>query len=334
MWILKYKYIFFIISGLVALASLGAIFGFGLNPSVDFSGGSIIEVIYEEERPSVEAIQESLIDAQIQGAVVQTVDELGVIVKTLELSDERKSVLDEALTVYGDFAYEEERYRNLGPTVSDELKNRSIFAILLVVLAIVGFIAYTFRGVSKPVSSFKYGLVAIVALVHDILLPTALFALLGSIFIEYQIDVLFITALLAILGFSVNDTIVVFDRVRENLRNATEKGKAISGEAFEKIVGTSLEETFRRSLNTSITTLIPLAFLFFIGGEATRPFSLVLALGVIAGTYSSLFLASPLLTVIETYQKPQKDKPEKEKHNTKGLKDYEANIPRVERNRS
>jgi len=333
MWILKHTYIFFVFSGLAALGSIAAIFGLGLNPSVDFSGGSIVEVIYEGERPEVETIQEALIGAGIQGAVVQTVDEQGMIVKTLELSDERKSVLDEALSVSGLYEYEEERYRNLGPTVSDELKNRSIFAIILVVLAIVSFIAYTFRGVSRPVSSFKYGLVAIVALIHDILLPTALFAILGSIFIEYQIDVLFITALLAILGFSVNDTIVVFDRVRENLNNAKEKGVKATGDEFKKIVGQSLEETFRRSLNTSITTLIPLAFLFFIGGEATRPFSLVLALGVIAGTYSSLFLASPLLVLIEKYQKPPKDKKEKDKKKVGDFYD-ENGVPRIERNKS
>lgn len=311
MWILKHKTIIFIISGLVALGSLVSIIGIGINPSIDFEGGSLIEVTYLGERPEVLQIQESLANEGITNAVIQTVDEKGIIVKTLELSDERKVDVDAALTIGDTFEYQEERYKNLGPTVSDELKNKSIFAIIFVVVAIVLFIAYAFRGVSRPVSSLRYGLVAIVALVHDILLPTAVFAILGSFLVDYQIDVLFITALLAILGFSVNDTIVVFDRVRENLAKATEKGQKVKGEIFEKIVAQSLEETFRRSLNTSITTLIPLGFLYFVGGEATKPFALVLAIGVIAGTYSSLFLASPLLTVVEKYQKPPKDKPEK-----------------------
>jgi len=293
------------------LGSLAAIIGFGINPSIDFQGGSLIEVTYLSERPEVPEIQESLANFGITNAVIQTVDDFGVIVKTLELSDERKSDVDTALSIGNTYDFEEERYKNLGPTVSNELKNKSIFAIIFVVVAIVLFIAYAFRGVSRPVSSLRYGFVAIVALVHDILLPTAVFAFLGSFFVDYQIDVLFITALLAILGFSVNDTIVVFDRVRENLAKATEKGIKVKGEVFEEIVGKSLEETFRRSLNTSITTLIPLGFLYFVGGEATKPFALVLAIGVIAGTYSSLFLASPLLTVVEKYQKPPKDKPEK-----------------------
>lgn len=313
MWIINHRKLIFIITACVALLSVGSIATFGLNPGIDFQGGSLLEVRYIEQRPSVDTVKETVSQLGLPGSVVQEVDEKGIIVKTLELSDDKKSELSEALTYQGANPLVEERYKNLGATISDELKNKSLFAIVLVVIAIVLFIAYTFRGVSRPVSSFRYGLVAIVALVHDILLPTAVFALLGSFLVDYQIDVLFVTALLAILGFSVNDTIVVFDRVRENLKNALDKNKQVTGDHFRKIVGISLEQTFRRSLNTSVTTLIPLAFLFFIGGEATKPFALVLAIGVLAGTFSSLFLASPLLTVIEQYQKPPKKKPVKKK---------------------
>lgn len=313
MWIIQNRKVIFIITAFVAMLSLGSIFTFGFNPGIDFQGGSLLEVRYTQERPSTESIRETVSDLELPGSVVQEVDEKGIIIKTLELSDEKKIELSDALTFAGAHPLVEERYKNLGATISDELKNKSLFAIVLVVIAIVLFIAYTFRGVSKPVSSFKYGLVAVVALVHDILLPTAVFALLGSFFVDYQIDVLFVTALLAILGFSVNDTIVVFDRVRENIKDQLDKNKSVTGEAFRKIVGKSLEQTFRRSLNTSLTTLIPLVFLFFIGGEATKPFALVLAIGVIAGTFSSLFLASPLLTIIEQYQKPPKPKSEKPK---------------------
>ncbi len=313
MFIINKRNIFFIIASIIGFLSVVTISVFGFNPGIDFQGGSLLEVTYKETKPATEDIKSILETEGLVGSTIQEVDTNGVIIKTTELSDEQKEILDEALTFGGTFSFTEDRYKNLGPTISDELKNKSLFAILLVVLAIVAFIAYTFRKVSRPVSSFKYGLVAIVALVHDILVPTAVFSFLGSIFVDYQIDVLFVTALLAILGFSVNDTIVVFDRIRENLRKALDKNKQVTGQAFEKIVGTSLQQTFRRSLNTSITTLIPLAFLFFVGGEATKPFALVLGIGVIAGTYSSLFLASPLLTVIEKYQKPQKTKPKKEK---------------------
>jgi len=310
MWIIKNRNLLFSISGLVGLVSVISILTFGFNPGIDFQGGSLLEVTYLQERPNTSNIQSLTNRLDLPGSVVQEVDTQGIIIKTTELSDEKKLELSNELSFNDEFPFQEERYKNLGPTISEELKNKSLFAIALVVLAIILFIAYTFRGVSKPVSSWRYGLVAIIALVHDILVPTAVFSALGSFLVDYQIDVLFVTALLAILGFSVNDTIVVFDRIRENLKTALDKKKPVVGEAFRQIVGKSLEQTFRRSLNTSVTTLIPLAFLFFIGGEATKPFALVLSIGVIAGTFSSLFIASPLLTVIEQYQKPPKPKKE------------------------
>jgi len=155
-----------------------------------------------------------------------------------------------------------------------------------------------FRKVSQPVSSWKYGLVAIIALAHDIIIPAGIFAFLGSRFIEFQIDVLFVMALLAILGFSVNDTIVVFDRIRENLRMNREYRER---REFDETVGDSLKQTYSRSLNTSITTLIVLVALYLIGGASTQQFALVLAIGVVAGTYSSIFLASPLLVSLERW---------------------------------
>lgn len=311
MWIIAKRKIFFIITAIVMFLSVLSITIFGFNLGIDFQGGSLLEVTYINERPDTVAIHTALTELDINGSTVQEVDEKGVILKTTELTDEMKIELSNELTFGGQYPLVEDRYKTLGPTISDELKNKSLFAILLVVIAIILFISYTFRKVSEPVRSSRYGFVAVIALVHDILIPTAVFALLGSLFVDYQIDVLFVTALLAILGFSVNDTIVVFDRIRENLSLAQEKKQPVKGEAFRVIVGTSLNQTIRRSLYTSVTTLIPLAFLFILGGDATRPFALVLAIGVIVGTYSSIFLASPLLTAIEQYQKPPKPKPEK-----------------------
>jgi preprotein translocase subunit SecF len=165
----------------------------------------------------------------------------------------------------------------------------------LIILAIVLFIAYAFRKVSEPISSWKYGIVAIIALLHDVIIPTGVFAVLGH-FKGFEIDTLFITALLVVLGFSVHDTIVVFDRVRENLRHASAK------KPFDQIVGESISQTFTRSINTSLTTLLALVVLYFVGGPSTQHFSLALIIGIIAGTYSSVFIGSPLLVTIWKWQ--------------------------------
>ena len=162
--------------------------------------------------------------------------------------------------------------------------------------AIVLYIAFVFRHVSLPVSSWVYGLVAIVALIHDVIIPAGIYVALGHFDIAVQIDVLFITAILTILGFSVHDTIVVFDRTRENLRLRTWK-------EFDVTVGHSVSQTFARSINTSLTVLLVILALYFVGGETTKNFALTLAIGVSVGTYSSLFVASPLLVAIEEWQR-------------------------------
>lgn len=193
----------------------------------------------------------------------------------------------------------QERFSAIGPTVGSQLATNAVWGILAVVIAIILFVTFAFRKVSEPVSSWVYGSTAIVALIHDILLPTGVFAVLGYT-MGAQVDLLFVMALLAILGFSVNDTIVVFDRIRENLREGYEGSEE---DTFAETVGLSLEQTYARSINTSLTTLVVLAALFLLGGESTELFSLTLLIGVIAGTYSSIFLASPLLVKIRQWQK-------------------------------
>jgi len=189
----------------------------------------------------------------------------------------------------------EKRFDSIGPVLGEEALRKALVSIVLVILGIVLYITFAFRKVSEPVSSWKYGLVAIAALVHDVIIPSGVFAILGH-FAGYEIDTLFITALLVILGFSVHDTIVVFDRVRENLKNSS--GKKL----FADIVGESINQTFIRSINTSLTTVIALVVLYFFGGEATQHFSLALIIGIVAGTYSSIFIGSPLLVTIERWQ--------------------------------
>ena len=193
----------------------------------------------------------------------------------------------------------EQRSNTIGPTVGAELKNKAFLAIGLVVFFIVLFITFAFRKVSYPVASWKYGLATIIALAHDVLIPTGVFVVWMH-FRGGEIDLLFVSAILAILGYSVHDTIVVFDRVREHLRvNQSSKTK----ETFAETVGKSVTETFGRSINTSFTIFLALVALYFIGGASTKDFAFVLLVGIIAGTYSSIFIASPLLVTLEGLQK-------------------------------
>lgn len=299
MFIIKYRKIFYTISGLLVGASIFAMFFYGFNLGIDFTGGAITEISYPITKASLPVLKGELNKLKLGNYSIQDIGEKGVILRTKHLTEpERVSVMN-ALSVGGKFKIEEKKFDSIGPVIGKELKSKAIWAIFAVILAIILFVAFSFRKVSEmggeSISSWKYGFVAVLALFHDIIIPTGVFVFLGSMFISYQIDILFVTALLAILGYSVNDTIVVFDRVRENLKYS-------SGESFEETVGKSLNQTFVRSVNTSLTTLIVLLFLFFMGGETTKHFALVLSIGVIAGTYSSIFLASPLLVTWRKFQ--------------------------------
>ena len=291
MLIIKYRKIFYILTALLVAGSIFSIGFFGLNFGIDFTGGSILEVSYEEETPSKEALESRITNLAIGGFSLRAAGENGYILRTQELSDEARLNVLEALSLNGEFNVTQERLNTIGPVIGNELKNKAFAAIAIVMVAIVLFIAFVFRKVSEPVSSWKYGFIAIIALLHDVLIPIGVFSVLGFLF-ESEINVLFVMALLAILGYSVNDTIVVFDRVRENLRLNKELNRK---EDFELTVGKSLTQTYARSINTSLTTVFVLLALFFLGATATQDFALVLLTGVIAGTYSSIFLATPLL---------------------------------------
>jgi len=291
MFVIKYRKFFFALSGLMVGASILAIFVWGLNLGIDFKGGSILEIEYINKRPEVEIISQDLETLSLGTFNLQPTGELGYLIRTRDLSEVEKENLDNLLTLEGQFEFVEKRYTSIGPAIGQELARRGVIAILLVVALIILFIAFVFRHVSRPVSSWRYGLVAIIALVHDIIIPIGLFSFLGY-WRGAEIDALFLTALLAILGLSVNDTIVIFDRIRENLRNRISPH-------FTETVGISLEETISRTINTSLTTLFVLLSLLFFGGETTKDFALVLSLGMVIGTYSSIFLAAPLLVLFE-----------------------------------
>ena len=306
MFVINHKKIFFIFSSLLVVSSIFIISVFGLNFGIDFKGGSILEVAYlNEDHLAIEDLKINLQELDLGNLTVQETtfndpqgDVNGIILRTKNLTElERESIIS-VVSQNNQYQIEQKRYNSIGPVIGEELKGKALWAILVVVLAIIFFVAFAFRKVTEvansdnKVSSWKYGFAAIIALVHDILIPTGVFALLGHYFITYQIDSVFVMALLAILGFSVNDTIVVFDRIRENLSISKK-------EIFSETVGKSLKQTITRSINTSLTTLTVLLALYFWGGEATKQFALILSIGVVVGTYSSIFLASPLLTLFQ-----------------------------------
>jgi preprotein translocase subunit SecF len=296
MFIIKYKNFFFILSGLLTLAALFSMAFFRpWNFGIDFTGGSILEVGYPDGRPAIDELKGRLEEMKWTGTLVQATGEDGYIIRTKALTEPERQQLIAVVSENGTTKIDERRFNSVGPTIGAELRNKAGWAITCVILAIVLYIAFAFRHVSQPISSWIYGLVAVVALVHDVLIPTGVYVALGYYFLDVQIDILFVTAILTILGFSVHDTIVVFDRTRENLKLRTWK-------EFDVTVGHSVAQTFVRSINTSLTVLLVILCLYFFGGETTKNFALTLAIGVTIGTYSSLFLASPLLVYIAEWQ--------------------------------
>ena len=293
MFIVKNRTIWYSLSALLVVASLGVYLTWGLKFGIDFTGGSLMEVTYSEARPTSAGLTERLESVGVTGTSIRATGDNGYLIRTPFLNVETHQQARAAI------GGTEVRYDSIGPSIGTELRTRAVYAIILVLLAIALFIAFTFRKVSKPVSSWKYGLVALVSLAHDVVIPLGAFVLLGH-FAGAEVDTLFVTALLVVLGFSVHDTIVVFDRVRENLRLNTEHGHT---EDFETVVGKSVSQTMGRSINTSLTTVLALFALYIWGPEPTQYFSLTLLIGIIAGTYSSVFIGSPLLVTLQKMQK-------------------------------
>lgn len=304
MHIVQHRKAYFAVIGLIVLASVASLAIFGLKPSIEFTGGTLVEVRYDlprdaegkagGPRPAPEVLQDNLDRAGFEGYSLREAGEHTYILRTATLNNEQRTWLASYFTI-GESTATIAQLTEVGPTIGTELRNKSYTALALVLLCILLFVAFAFRKVSKPISSWIYGLVAIVTLVFDVIVPVGFFAALGH-FTGAQIDTLFVTAVLTILGFSVHDTIVVFDRTRENLRLNQEHNRH---ESFEVTAGKSLNQTLVRSINTSLTVMITLAILFFIGPESTRDFALTLLVGIIAGTFSSIALATPLLVEIE-----------------------------------
>ena len=250
MFIINNKTFFFVLSGaltLVALLSIGIFRPW--NFGIEFTGGTILEAGFPDGRPDVETLNKELATLNWHGTIVQETGVDGYIIRTKNLTEPERQQLMDAVSQGGKVHIEERRFNSIGPTIGSELRSKALWAILCVIIAIVFYIAFAFRHVSQPISSWVYGLVAIVALIHDVIIPTGVYIALGHYFVDVQIDVLFVTAILTILGFSVHDTIVVFDRTRENL-------KLRNWKEFDVTVGHSIEQTFVRSVNTSMTVRV------------------------------------------------------------------------------
>lgn len=294
MFITKYRKLFIGFSALLVLVGISIVSVKGLDYGIEFTGGSVLEVSYEDAstKPEIDELKQALSDSELDASIQPFTTSTGVdgyLLRTQNTSEENRIALINLVTKDKTIG-EVERYNSIGPSVGKELRTKSIYALIMVSIGIILFVAYAFRKVTRPVSSWKYGIVAVIALLHDIIIPIGVLTLLGV-----EVDTLYVVGLLSILGLSVNDTIVVFDRIRESLAMNQEKNRK---EDFIVTVGNSIKDTITRSIFTSLTLVVVLLALYFRGPAATQVLSLVLLLGTIVGTYSSIFLASPLLTLL------------------------------------
>lgn len=278
--------LFLIISEVIILIGIIALVVFGLKPGIEFSSGSMLTVNFEQEVAQSE-LQEELVNLGYDHAIIQRTGAGDFFIRTQELTGEEKMALEEALGARFGSLTEREFY-SVSSMVAAETVHNAIIAVGIAAVGILLYITWAFRRMPKP---FHYGICAIIALVHDVVLVTGIFAILGAI-MGWEINLMFITGVLAVIGYSINNTVVVFDRIRENLRRGVHPD-------FEMVVNNSLVETLSRSLNTSLTTLLVVLALLLFVGASIQNFALVMLIGVIVGTYSSLFVAPTLLIVWE-----------------------------------
>lgn len=283
---LKYKKIYFTFSGILILSSLISLILFGLNLGIEFTGGSILEVEYKERRPTNQEIREILSPFNLQ-EIIQPIGEKGVIIRMRDVSEDTRQEIFGKLEVKGEILKEKTHFESIGPIIGKELKEKAKIVSILSIFAILLYVTFAFIKVSRSIKSWKYGISGLICLFHDELIPIGVLSLLGK-FYGVQVTIPIIAALLTVFGYSINNTIVVFDRLREVILKEKE---IILGEAINK----SLNQTLTRQINTSLTTLFVVLAIFLFGGETLKYFALPLILGITAGTYSSLFLATPIL---------------------------------------
>jgi len=278
------RYWFFLISGLVILVGIISLLTFGLKPGIEFSSGSLLTVDFEQEVAQSE-LKQALAELGYPDVIIQRTGAGDFLIRTHELSSEDKAQLEEALEArFGKLT--EPEFSSVSPMIAGETVRTAVIAVIVAAVGILLYVTWAFRRMPKP---FHYGTCAIIALMHDALVALGVFSILGGI-LNWQINLMFITGILAVIGYSVNNTVVIFDRIRENLR-MDERAD------FEVVVNNSLVETLGRSINTSLTTLVVVLALLFFVGVSIQNFVVVMIIGIIAGTFSSICIAPTLLVV-------------------------------------
>lgn len=292
--IIQKRKFFLSISGVLIAAAIFALVTWGLNFGVDFRGGSLLEAKFNAYQPEISDIQASLAEADINNLTVQPTEDGTFIIRFKDASDEKHKAVVKQLKDLAQnsgqegASFEELSFDSVGPSIGKELKSKSFNASFIVLIMIILYISWSFRKVSRPISSWKYGVAAIIALAHDVIITLGAFAAFGHFF-QIEINTPFIAAILTVLGYSVSDSIVVFDRIRENLPKSKEN--------FEDTINFSINQTLSRSLSTSFSSMLALMAILIFGGSTIQDFALALLIGIFVGTYSSIFVASPILVV-------------------------------------
>jgi len=297
MFIVRHRSFFFWLTGLILVAAVGSMVVFGLPLGIDFKGGSLIQVAYPEGRPALAEIQQQISKIPTGAVSVRASGENAVNIRANTLTPEEHMAILTAISQKAttgstsSLQATELAFTSVGPALGSQFSSKALWALFAVALAIVLYIAFAFRKVSRPVPSWGYGLTVVAMLAIDIIVPTGFFAAYAH-FTGAEVDSLFVVALLALLGYCVNDVIVIFDRVREHLALNEKKGIR---EEFADTIGKSIDETMTRSINTALTVALALLALIFLGAEATRNFAIVMLVGIVIGTFSSICRSAPLL---------------------------------------
>lgn len=291
--IIPYRNVWLSISTILVIFSLIFVAIFGLKFGIDFTGGSLMEIEVSAD-VARESLQQTFGETGYQDAIIQTSGETGYLIRLPALTEEEHQEIITALKTKHS-SITEARFDSIGPVIGKELQRTATTGVIITLVLIGLYVAWAYRKVSEPVASWKYGILTILTAFHDVIIPLGAFALFGKLF-GWEVGTAFVAALLTILGYSITDTVVVFDRTRENLMRHV-------SHTFEETVELSIHQTLWRSICTSATTLLALLAIFIFGGESTRPFAMALMIGILTGTYSSIFLASPLLVVWEKVRK-------------------------------
>ena len=282
---LKYKNFFLVFSSLVIITCAVLMVIWPLKPSIEFTGGSVLEIKYQDNRPANQEVQDKIKDLNLGDVAIQQVEDKGLILRMQSTSEDIHQKVVEKLKETGNF--EEQSFESIGPVVGKELYQKTVLLVIVSLIAMLLYIAFAFRNVPGPVSPWIYGLASFLILTHDVVVPLGVFSVLGK-FYGIQVTIPIITALLTVVGYAINNVIVVYDRTRENLLRTRNIN-------FAEVANISINQTLSRQINTSLAVLFPLFAMYFISGVALKYFSLALILGIITGTYSSIFLATPML---------------------------------------